>query len=163
MNETRSRSAIEQAIDQALGRTEADLVIKNVRLLEFKCPEIVEELQQFTHVIVHLDHAVGILVPSAGDAVVMVVQVGAIVHPSRVVPDEEGLLCVGRIGDEAFAFFHHFVVEIALPLLSERPEVLDCLAAVGCGDRVNDTALRESGVLESLGRIIALLRIFAGI
>ena len=124
--------------------------------------QLVEQVEQLPDIVVEFDHSVGIDVSEAGDAVVMRVEVGPVMHPGRVVPDEEGLVGRDSLGNEALALFQHVLVEMPLHLLSEGAKLLDALA-VFRGEAVYDAALGQTCIFKGLGGIIRLLDIFPGV
>src|SRR4029077_7697294 len=101
--------------------------------------QLIELGENLTDLLVMNDHpvAVGIL---AAPAEVLFCDVGPKVHRRGIVPEEEGLLCLGL-------FFHPFdgavgdlLVDGFHALLSERTGVLDRLSALAVAQAVEDAA-----------------------
>jgi hypothetical protein len=110
--------------------------------------EVVDELEQFADVHVVLDHAVAVFV-LAGDADVLLLDVGAEVHAGAVPPAEEGLALLVHAGDEILGGGEGFLVDGLHPLLGQRAEVFDGLAALAVGLALEHAA-RAEGFEEGL-------------
>ena len=94
-----------------VGRIHDDGVVLEAQFLE-----LVEHL---SHMSVVLDHAVGIR-PQARDALAFRLQMGVDVHPGGVPPEEEGLVLLFGIVQEAKRFLGDFLVNGFHPFLAER-------------------------------------------
>ena len=126
--------------------------------------ELLDQIEQFTDVVVQLHHAVGVDAVAAL-ALILLAEVCAVVRPRHVVPYEERLAGVDSVGDEALRLLQDLLVEVSLPLLPPGTEILDLLGAVRKRLRVDDASLLQAKLLLLLLvlREVVLLWIFAGV
>ena len=97
--------------------------------------EIVELLQELTHLPVMLHHAVGIDA-EPGLALGRGLEAGPDVHAGRIEPDEERLLVPVCAVDEVERGLEEFLVDRLHALLGERPGILAFLLAPWAEARV---------------------------
>ena len=88
---------------------------------------------------------------------------GVDVHPSGVPPEEEGLVLLLGLFQEASVFFGDFLVDGLHALLAERAGGLDLLRAVRIGPAMEHAArlefLDQFRILEVVGVLEFLLRV----
>ena len=137
-----------------VGRVHDDRVVRD--------PEVVELLQDLADVRVVLDHPVGVD-PEAGLALRAPLQVREDVHPRRVPPEEERLLGLVRLVDEAERPLGDLVVDRLHPLLGQRPGVLDLVVAGPRPPRAQHAARAEALLELRVLRIVGVLRLLLGV
>ena len=135
----RRRAAVRPAhrLGTVVGRVHDDGVVRDAELVELG--------QQLADHAVMLDHAVGVD-PDPGLARDAGRQVGPDVHPGRVEPDEERLVGLVRLVDEAFRGGQELAVRRLHALARERAGVLALLLPPGAEARVGGRLLRRRGV-----------------
>ena len=102
-------------------------------------PNCVELVQHLADVLVVGHHHV-VVEPLAALTHVLVGAVRPEVHGRRVVPEEEGLVRLVRVVDEAQGVRGHFLVDGLHALLGEWTGILDLLSALAIRPAVQHTA-----------------------
>jgi hypothetical protein len=163
-----SRAAVgpRERLGAVVGGVEDDRVVGDT--------EIVELFEQRPHLPVVLDHAVGIG-PEPRHVLRLGFEMGEDVHPGRIKPDEERLLCGVRAFDKIERRVKEFGVDSPHALLGQRPGVLAFLLAPGAEARVvtrrldlGRDALQDAARAEvrpELGalRIVGVFRLLLGV
>ena len=127
--------------------------------------EVVNELEQFTHVQIVLDHAVAVIVLSvdAGEALVFLFDVSAEVHARAIPPAEERLAGLVLASDEVLRCGQGFFVDGFHALLGERAEVLDGLATLAVSFAFENAARTELLEEFRILRVVGVLGFLLGI
>ena len=103
--------------------------------------EVINELEQFAHLQVVLDHAVGVFVIAL--VAMLGLDVGAEVHAGAVPPAEERFALLVHASDEILGGGDGFLINGLHALLGQRTGVLDGLAALAVGLAMEHTARTE--------------------
>ena len=104
--------------------------------------KVVDELKQFAHHHVVLDHAVAVFV-LPGDADMLRLHVRAEVHARAIPPSIEGLALLHLTRDEIFGGSQEFFINSLHPLFGQRAEIFDGLAALAVGLGLDHAARTE--------------------
>ena len=141
-------------VDAVVGRVHDDGVLGDA--------ELVDPVEHLPDELVVGDHHV-VVVALAALALVLRGAVGPEVHGGGVVPEEERLLGLGRVGHEAERVLGDLLVDGLHPLLGERPGVLDLLPALAVRPAVEHAAGTEALLELRVLRVVRVLGLLLGV
>ena len=137
-------------VRSVVGRVKHDRVVGDAQLVQL--------VQQLTHMAVVLHHAVGVDV-LPGNAPVLLLHMGAEVHPRTVPPHEERLAGLVLPLDEIQRCGDGLVVDRLHALPRQRAGVLDAPVGVGTDYAPRAETLAERRIL----RVVLVLRLLLGV